>query len=168
MRRNHIPFIGVGIPSLLLIFLILCLSVFSVLSLSSAAADEKLSQKTADRTSEYYAASNAANDTLAVVDRILADSAVRASDRATYFAFIEATLSSVPDAIFSKDGENASIHWNTPVNESQVLSVGLSIPYPIREGEAFYTIKQWQVINTADWTPDQSQHVYRQSEKEGK
>lgn len=165
MKKNNIPFIPVGISSLLITFLILCLAVFSVLSLSSAVAEQKLSQKTADHTLEYYTASNTANDTLAAIDEILAASAAKAQDRDTYFHLIEASL---PGVQFSVNGKKASVFWNTIVNDSQVLSVSLSIPYPINEGEALYKIRQWQVINTADWTPDQSQHVYRRNEKEGK
>ena len=168
MKKNNIPFIPVGISSLLITFLILCLAVFSVLSLSSAVAEQKLSQKTADHILEYYTASNTANDTLAAIDEILAASAAKAQDRDTYFHLIEASLASLPGVQFSVNGKKASVFWNTIVNDSQVLSVSLSIPYPINEGEALYKIRQWQVINTADWTPDQSQHVYRRNEKEGK
>lgn len=168
MKKNNIPLIPLGISSLLITFLILCLVVFSVLSLSSAVAEQKLSQKTADRTLEYYAASNAANDTLAAVDKLLADTAAKAEDKDTYFRLIEASLATMPEVQFSTTGEAASVFWNTSVNESQVLSVSLSISYPIEEGEPFYKISQWQVIHTDNWTPDQSQHVYRRNEKEGK
>lgn len=62
-----------GISLILLIFLSLCLMTFSLLSLSGATADERLSQKAANRTTEYYAAVNAANEILADIDAALAD-----------------------------------------------------------------------------------------------
>lgn len=61
-----------GISLILLIFLSLCLITFSLLSLSGATADERLSQKAADRTTEYYAAVSAANEVLAEIDTKLA------------------------------------------------------------------------------------------------
>ena len=167
MKKSKIPFITIGIPSLFLIFLVLCLAVFSVLSLSSAVADQKLSQKTADRTSEYYKASNEANDTLTYIDQILTECYQETKDKKTYYQHIETSLLSNPNIQFSQKGEAFFLSWNTAINDSQVLSVQLSLPYPIEEGETFYEIKQCQVINTEEWTPDQSQHVY-QPNKEGK
>ena len=57
--------IHVGISSLLLIFLILCLVSFAVLSLASATADLKLSRRYALRTRSYYEACCDAEDFLA-------------------------------------------------------------------------------------------------------
>ena len=61
-----------GISLMLLIFLSLCLIVFSLLSLSGATADETLSKKAADRTTEYYHASSSANALIADIDHQLA------------------------------------------------------------------------------------------------
>lgn len=69
-----------GISLMLLIFLSLCLITFSVLSLSGANADEKLSQKSADRTTEYYAAVTRANEVLSEIDARLADAFLEAQD----------------------------------------------------------------------------------------
>lgn len=168
MKKNNIPFIPVGISSLLITFLILCLSVFSILSLSSAIADQKLGQKSADRTLEYYDASNRANDTLASVDQCLAEASKMSYDKTSYFQQVKAFLAPMYDVQFTEEQDNASVSWNTAINDSQVLSVRLLLPYPVNEGEHFYTISQWKVINTDDWTPDQSQHVYRRNEEEGK
>lgn len=57
-----------GISLLLLIFLSLCLITFSLLSFSGATADERLSQKAADHTTEYYQMVNMANEVLNFVD----------------------------------------------------------------------------------------------------
>ena len=62
-----------GLSLLLLIFLSLCLLIFSLLSISGATADETLSQKTADRTKEYYAAVSEANQLLAEIDALLGE-----------------------------------------------------------------------------------------------
>ncbi len=61
-----------GVSLMLLIFLSLCLIVFSLLSLSGAVADETLSSQAADRTTEYYAAVTSANALLAQIDEQLA------------------------------------------------------------------------------------------------
>lgn len=61
-----------GLSLLLLIFLSLCLMTFALLSFSGAKADDTLSQKSADRTSQYYAADSAARRILAQIDEQLA------------------------------------------------------------------------------------------------
>ena len=57
-----------GISLLLLIFLSLCLITFSLLSFSGATADQRLSQKAADHTTEYYQMVSRANEVLNFVD----------------------------------------------------------------------------------------------------
>ena len=63
-RKKQSSFSSIGITSLVLIFVMLCLLTFSVLSLVTARADLRLSQKNAERTSAYYDAENRANDIL--------------------------------------------------------------------------------------------------------
>ena len=47
---------GIGLTSILTVLLVLVLSIFSVLSLFTAQADERLSRANADAVSAYYAA----------------------------------------------------------------------------------------------------------------
>src|SRR5699024_12402475 len=72
-RRKN--FLSTGTPSIVLIFVLLCLLTFSVLSVVSARADLNLSTKSADRTTEYYEAENEANDILLTVRNSLASHA---------------------------------------------------------------------------------------------
>ncbi|MCC8065672.1 MAG: hypothetical protein LIO94_01020 [Clostridiales bacterium] len=69
-----------GISLMLLIFLSLCLITFSLLSLSGASADQNLSQKAADRTTEYYAAVTTANEILDKIDSQLAAALKESAD----------------------------------------------------------------------------------------
>ena len=62
---------GVGASSILMIFTVLCLTVFSVLTFSTARADQRLTEKALDGTREYYAADRQAEETLARIDGIL-------------------------------------------------------------------------------------------------
>jgi len=58
---------GTGVSSLLVIFAILCITVFAVLSVSSASADSALSEKTAVSVKEYYAADSEAEKILSEI-----------------------------------------------------------------------------------------------------
>lgn len=59
--------IGVGISSILMIFVALCLTIFATLSYLSARADGKLTERFVAATESYYAADAAAEETLAAI-----------------------------------------------------------------------------------------------------
>ena len=56
MKRREHPVTGTGASSVLMVFVVLCLVVFSVLSFSGADADLRLSRQFAERTTAYYQA----------------------------------------------------------------------------------------------------------------
>ena len=55
MDKNRSP-IGVGVVTLCMVLMVLCLAVFSALTLASAQADLRLSQRNAETVSAYYRA----------------------------------------------------------------------------------------------------------------
>jgi len=63
-KQTHIP-VNMGISLMLTVFIILCMILFSVLSLSGALKDLQYSQKNALRTSAYYEACNTAEKMIA-------------------------------------------------------------------------------------------------------
>ena len=159
-----------GLSLLLLIFLSLCLIIFSLLSLSGAAADKSLSQKNADRTTEYYAAVSEANHILAEIDSLLAEE-LQNTERAN-----NGSLSSVSDRYLSACHEvlqtrfpdysvlmnenTLQLTFSAAVTDSQILQVSLSIDYPVFAEDPLYQIVEWTVKNTDTWTPDLSQNLY--------
>ena len=54
------PFFNIGASSLLVIFLILCLVTFAILTLTSAKSDADFAEKLAHHKTNYYAACNTA------------------------------------------------------------------------------------------------------------
>ena len=64
MKRSDTP-AAVGGSSLLVIFIVLCLTVFAMLSLSSVQADGRLSTASAEAVQAYYAADCEAEEILA-------------------------------------------------------------------------------------------------------
>ena len=71
MQNKKYFSINIGLPSILLIFVILCLISFGILSLVSANSDLKLSKKVLARTTNYYATCNKAEEMLAYVHQQL-------------------------------------------------------------------------------------------------
>ena len=64
-KKGAFSFPAVGMISLLVIFAVLCLAVFSVLALSTAQADARLSRQTRETVLGYYRVELEANRTLA-------------------------------------------------------------------------------------------------------
>ena len=67
------PFFNIGASSLLVIFLILCLVTFAILTLTSAKSDADFAEKLAHHKMNYYAVCNTAESTLDKIDAVLAD-----------------------------------------------------------------------------------------------
>lgn len=67
------PFFNIGASSLLVIFLILCLVTFAILTLTSAKSDADFAEKLAHHKTNYYAACNTAESILDEIDAVLAD-----------------------------------------------------------------------------------------------
>lgn len=68
-------FVNIGSSSLLVIFLVLCLATFAILTLSSARSDYSFSERLAGHKKAYYEASAEAERVVDAVDRILWETA---------------------------------------------------------------------------------------------
>lgn len=133
MKRSKTapPVINIGISSLIVTFIVLCLVVFAVLSLASADNDYKNSRKLADHREAYYEACNTSEDIL------------NAIEEGGYSAVSEASLSEELkargiDAKVSIKGNVAS--WKIPTEDKQSLVAEVEL------GGNSYTIKRWQTI----------------------
>ncbi len=153
-----------GLSLLLLMFLSLCLITFSLLSVSEAAADQKLSSRSAARTTEYYAACTAANELLSEIDAQLAQNlgaAESADDPETqYLALCEAVPETLPDVSCSRTGDSLELSFSVSVTDTQLLEVTLTAVYPRQEEDPLCEVAKWTITNTRDWNPDTSMNLY--------
>lgn len=154
MSKRKYPTINIGSSSMLVVFIILCLVTFSVLSVASANNDRKYSEKIANRTTAYYKASNKAEELLSQIDDKL---------KQIYEQYNADYLSQVPDVLTSIDGIDTSdfpsVSFSVPINDTQTLSVSLLIQIPEKEGDTFYTITSWQEISTEVWNGDEPMNL---------
>lgn len=133
-----------GLISLILIFLILIMILFAVLSFTNAQADYKLSKKLMTHTSSYYQASNLANEQLAEIDQSLLELYRSCSSQEEYLL---------------KSEEFSS--FRIPVNEYQVLSVRLEPLYPSDNNDPLFQIISWNLETLEDFVLDQSLPVLK-------
>lgn len=127
--------LNIGSSSILLIFVLLCLVSFATLSIISAKADNKLSQKVLDRTAAYYEACNEAELALAGIDSTLANVYTTSADAEEYFATV---------------GHSKS--YSITISDLQTLQVNIEILYPEAGDDTFYKITSWQILTTSEIT----------------
>ena len=74
--------VSIGASSLILIFIVLCMATFGLLSLSSAQGDLKLARRNADAVKGYYEADNEGQQWLKDVDGVLMEEMGKGQDSA--------------------------------------------------------------------------------------
>lgn len=136
-RASVRPAATIGMSSLLVVFLILCLVTFAVLTLSGARNDYDFSERLAQRKLAETAAGNEAQRIWAQVDRRLAECAETGA------------LLDVSDLGASM--ENDTFFWETPVDDGQSLVVKLIIT---EEGPHYCEITAWKLVPAAERTEE--------------
>lgn len=97
MRKGTSTGLGVGASSILMIFIVLCITTFAVLSITSAGADSRLTDKAAGAVSEYYAADSKAEAMLYEIDDALLSA--QTAPESEYLAWCADNLSALGDRI---------------------------------------------------------------------
>ena len=160
-KKGLDSFVNIGSASLLVVFLVLCFLSFASLSLSSAMNDYSFASRMAGKISEYYEASNQAEDIAASIDEMLktvyAD--VNAQDDAYYKALKENIESGqIPDAAIRyvlSGTEPPVISYVVSIGESEELLVELLVCSPEKDG-CYYKILTWKKYRTEEWNADQT------------
>lgn len=154
MKRRSYPITNIGSVSLLMIFIILCLVVFSSLSLSGAVSDHQYSQKIAQHNAEYYQASAQATRILREIDQILHNTYQKSP--ADYYTAAGDELTAMESLSTDLGSESPSITYEVPVGERQMLKVVLALNEPGQLKDGYYRIISWQEVPASTWNGDDS------------
>lgn len=142
-HSKHLSFsTGIGASTILIIFVILCLVSFAALSIVTANADYKLSQKVLNRNTSYYQACNEAEASLAQLDQTLVDAYKNSSNETEYF-----------------EQTGHTKNYSIPLSDLQTLEITVSINYPTSSDETFYHISSWQVVTTENLEYDNTLNI---------
>ncbi len=155
MDRNKIktPFVSLGTSSLMVVFLVLCLASFRVLSLSGAKSDYSLSEKSAAHSRRYYDADSKARYIAEFIDFEL-ESAWDKPDFESgqdYIACMGAQLDGLDiDGVKLNFDGNDLITYLVPVEEGLVLKVELKICNP-QTSRYFHEVISWNTAADGSW-----------------
>ncbi len=164
MKDKQQPFfVNIGSSSLLVIFLVLCLATFAILSLSSAKSDHTFSERLAAHKQAYYEASERAETIVGEIDRILYETASGIDQTGLHDPDISgeaekglaAYFTSVGEAVHEMQTEGeCRISFQVPAGEWQALSVTLAVT-DYRAHDNYYEVRAWKIVNTESTAKEQ-------------
>ena len=157
MREKRKPGgVMIGVSSILIIFILLCLTAFAALSLLSANADYKMAQKTAESVASYYAADGQAERIYMQISNTI-DAVTTGTDSPALL--LEAVSSGLPDGVAANALPNGvSLSYSVSAGPSQELQVEL-LALPGTDG-ANLSRQKWQLVSTREWEGDDSLNLW--------
>lgn len=126
---------NIGMISFMLIFIVLCLVTFALLSLVSAKSNMRSAQNYATHRSYYYTLNNMANDEVAKIDRQLEENYKDSSSKEDYFSKIS-TLKNINKNLTIRKHQ---VSFVVDYREMK-LNVSLTVTYP---GRHYYRLTGW-------------------------
>lgn len=158
MNKKTNAFLSMGIPSICVIFTVLCLVILSLLTLKTSQQDLKISQLALDQTSAYYTACSQATDQYQSLISC-AQTALRSSQRQDeYLSQMDAAAQDCLDATWDKDTQTFS--FRTDFTDALALYVEISLAYSSDLSDFHPKILTWKTVQVTEWIPDDRQNVY--------
>lgn len=148
-KEKGYPGFQVGTSFLLVIFVIICLVILGVLSLSGALRDKSYSDKVAEKTGLYYAAVSEAQHKLGEIDQFL-DGISKKDGYEAYLDNVSAEVSTLNGVVCAEDMQRLVLSYEVPITNRQVLSVEVEVSDP-EKGVGNYKIVKWQEKAISVW-----------------
>ena len=160
---------GIGSASVVLVFAVLCLTIFTVISYVTAVNEQNLTAAEVRLVKAYYAADAAAESILAeILYNFSNKTPISNQSTACYYSKASASNQGIAGSIM---GIEVTSFWDW-----NILADLVSFSYPITEstelfvevaiGEFEYEILTWRIRRTKEWQPDSRLNVW-QLETEG-
>ncbi len=135
----------------MLIFIVLCLATFGLLSLSSAKGDLSLAERQAEAVSAYYEADSKGQEWVRQVDAVLQEEMGHSDDSSSASDAVKARLGK----IYHQD--EGMVVTDIPMERGQSLRIELTLVC----GEGMrYQIHSWYVYDSGQYEIDNSMPVW--------
>lgn len=139
-RNERRPGFNVGSASIIMIFSVLCLTIFAVLSLVTTNSDLKLSTRAAKSIEDYYAAEYAAETKVLEVKEALGAEGTPTQ-----------RLQKMDVDVIEREDGGAKIRFTQNVDARRDLRVELEL-----DADGKLSISKWSLEANANWNPDDS------------
>lgn len=152
MNNNKIS-TGIGGSLIIVIFVVLCLTIFSVLSFTTAYSDLKLSKKSESMVKDYYYTYGETEQKLSeIYDTIInINNNLISTDQDTKENFNNVAIKELEKieglSVVDKNNEFFTIYYEVYGNENQKICVTLNILYNEKSKIPYYEIESWNLAN---------------------
>ncbi|MDF2949348.1 MAG: hypothetical protein K0R07_1379 [Sedimentibacter sp.] len=142
--------IGMGGSLILTIFVVLCLTVFSVLSFTTAYSDLKLANKTEEFTSDYYKIHGTAEEKLAEIYEVLMSinentSSVNTQQDAFITKASEAISKIYGVSEIKLNSESFTLYYEILGDKNQKICVTLEVLFDEEKSIPYFDILTWNL-----------------------
>lgn len=143
--------VNIGAASLVLIFIVLCLATFGLLSLSSAKGDLSLAERQARAVTGYYEADQKGQEWVRQVDAVLQEEMGRSEDSSSASDSVKARLGDM----YRQD--QGIVATDIPMDQGQSLRIELELVC----GEGVrYHVRSWYVYDSGQYEIDNAMPVW--------
>ncbi|MEG1501006.1 MAG: hypothetical protein RR396_03540 [Clostridiales bacterium] len=146
MEKERLSGINIGGISVILIFIVLAMTMFAVLSAVVAQADYNLTLSYQQSVDDYYQGENKAEEMLGQIDACLKENF--SADQSSYWQNSQQILSAM-GLKTELTGDKFYIAYQVPVNENKVLHIRLAVLSPDQVKDGRYQILSWQIVSQA-------------------
>lgn len=134
-EKNQGAGAGVGYVSVMLIFAVICLTIFAVLSLKASLSDNSINERSGEFLKQYYAADTAAKEKLSKLN----DIAFEIKNSEFFEDEFEEKSKSIEGVAARRSTDGISVSFSVEINECQELSVNV-----LFDESGKYTVNKWQ------------------------
>lgn len=149
-KEKSYPGIQIGTSFLLVLFVIICLVLLGVLSLSGALRDKGYSDRIAEKTGLYYKAVSETQHKLGEIDKMLAEIGKTYEDYGMYLEDVGMIASELDGVACREERERLVLSYQISITDKQSLFVEVEILDP-EKGEGNYKIVKWQEASEDVW-----------------
>ena len=139
-KKNDANTLNVGGAIIIIIFVVLCLTIFGLLSFTAAFADKKLADKNLVNIQQYYHADAEAEKKLAqIYNAVISVSDITNIDN----------IKTILD--FDVSVLEATVFYTTPMNDIQAVFSKIEFYYDSGKNMFSYKISEWKIIFTSEF-----------------
>ena len=179
-RVSH-SLVTTGIPSVFLVFSVLCLVILSLLSVGASQTDLRTSEKSLAQAKAYYEASSWGSSLLRQAKQYLGELRLMADQEDSFYTQAREYFESLPGISRSRLGspeslENTSdyhvelVLWDStektvrleiPYSQRLSLAITMTVHYPDDPEGNCLELNSWYTSPETSWTPEAEHNLYQ-------
>ena len=138
--------LGTGYVSVIMIFVVICLTVLAALSFSAAGINSGQNDRAHEHMAMYYEAENRANRTLMKIDEAAFD-----AERSGLFMTFADSAAEIGGVTVSKSSEGYTVSWSEKVSEHVTLMCGAVVyEQPELHENRRCDITKWETVSAGE------------------